>query len=170
MSDVPVKSFPDTAQKSILPVFEEIGKRIDMVRQRALELFERRGREFGHALDDWLKAEREIMGSWPAAELKEKDGAYELEMTLPGYQAKEVEVTATPSEIIVHAQTQHEEKKEEEGQVVWTEFGSNEVFRRFELPQPIEVEKATASLDKGILHVMAPKAPEAKKRTIEVAA
>jgi len=29
------------------------------IRQRAYELFEERGREHGHHLDDWLKAEAE---------------------------------------------------------------------------------------------------------------
>jgi len=32
----------------------------DVVAQRAYELFEERGREDGHDLDDWLEAEREL--------------------------------------------------------------------------------------------------------------
>jgi len=32
----------------------------DLIRKRAYELFEARGREPGHELDDWLQAEREI--------------------------------------------------------------------------------------------------------------
>jgi hypothetical protein len=32
------------------------------IRQRAYELYERRGRTDGHDLDDWLQAEREIKG------------------------------------------------------------------------------------------------------------
>jgi hypothetical protein len=32
----------------------------DDVAQRAYELYETRGREPGHELDDWLKAEREL--------------------------------------------------------------------------------------------------------------
>ena len=31
------------------------------IRLRAYDLFVRRGRRHGHALDDWLKAEREIV-------------------------------------------------------------------------------------------------------------
>jgi P-type Cu2+ transporter len=33
----------------------------DQIRQRAYELYEERGREDGHELDDWLRAEAEIM-------------------------------------------------------------------------------------------------------------
>lgn len=32
----------------------------ELVRQRAYELFEARGRQVGHELDDWLLAEREV--------------------------------------------------------------------------------------------------------------
>jgi len=32
----------------------------NLIRQRAYQLFEARGRRRGHELDDWLQAEREI--------------------------------------------------------------------------------------------------------------
>jgi hypothetical protein len=32
----------------------------DEIRQRAYQLYEERGRQDGHALDDWLRAEAEI--------------------------------------------------------------------------------------------------------------
>jgi len=150
-----------------LPIFEEIEKRLEGVRQRAFELFQNRGREIGHALDDWLKAEHEVLG-WPAAEMTEIDGKYEVDLTLPGFDAKQVQVTATPSEIIVHAQYEPE-KKEEKCQVLWTEFGPNDVYRLFETPQPIDVDNIQATLDKGMLHVIAAKAPEAKPKPIEIA-
>ena len=35
----------------------------ERVRQRAYELYEARSREDGHELDDWLKAEAEIVGT-----------------------------------------------------------------------------------------------------------
>ena len=34
---------------------------IDNIRHRAFELYEARGRESGHELDDWLAAEREML-------------------------------------------------------------------------------------------------------------
>jgi len=153
------------ADTKTLPVFEEIAKRFEAIRRRAFDLFEKRGGELGHELEDWLKAEHELMG-WPAAELSEKEGAYEIEITLPGFEAKDIEVTATPTEVIAHAAT-HEEKKTEEGNVLWTEFGSNDVYRRFELPNPIDVDKVTANLENGLLRIKAPeiaKPQEAKAK------
>jgi HSP20 family protein len=165
MSQVAITKVKDAGKKT-LPIFEEIAKRGEAVGQRAFVLFEKRGRELGHDVEDWLKAEHELMG-WPAAELVEKDGAYELQMTLPGFEAKDVEVTATPTAVIVHAATE-EEKKTEKGNVLWTEFGSNDVYRRVEVQNPINVDKVTAKLENGILRINAPEI--AKPREIKVAA
>jgi hypothetical protein len=35
----------------------------DAIARRAYELFETRGHEMGHDLDDWLRAEQELMGT-----------------------------------------------------------------------------------------------------------
>ncbi|MBK5293085.1 MAG: DUF2934 domain-containing protein [Acidobacteriia bacterium] len=122
------------------PVFEEIAKQIALVRQRAFDLFEKRGRELWHALEDWLRAEREVMG-WPAAELAEKDGAYELHVTLPGFESKDLEVI---------------------------EYGPNDVCRRFELPKPIEIEMVKARIGNGVLRIGAPLAAAVKSKQITV--
>ena len=39
----------------------------DIIRTRAYQLFEQRGCEHGHDLDDWLVAEAELMGKKPSA-------------------------------------------------------------------------------------------------------
>jgi HSP20 family protein len=168
MSNVAVKK--DLGAQKELPVFTEIANRMEEVRKRAFELFEQRGREFGHDLDDWLAAEREVLG-WPAAELKEKDSAYEMEVTLPGFTPKDVEVTATPNEVIVHACAE-ERKSGQNESVVWTEFGANDVYRRFAFPEGISADKITADFDNGLLRVMAPKSAFANEvsRKIPVAA
>lgn len=167
MGSVAVRKAENLVRKS-QPFFKEIEKRFEDIRRRAYELFEKRGGGIGQELEDWLKAEREVFG-WPAAELREQEKEYEIELTLPGYDEKEVEVSATPSEIAVHAATEAEAKTEKGG-MLWTEFGSNDVYRRFQMPQPIDVEKVTATLRKGMLHIHAGKAAAAVKKPIAVAA
>jgi len=159
MSQVAIEKVNDASQKT-LPIFAEIARRFDAIRRRAFSLFEKRGCELGHDVDDWLKAEQELMGC--SAELAEKDGTYQMQMTLPGSEAKDVEVTATPSEILVHAATKRE-KKEEKDNVLWTEFGTNDVYRRFEVSNPINVDKVTANLDSGILRINAPEVAKPKE-------
>ena len=159
MPQIAVEKVNDSGKT--LPIFEKIAKQLAAVQRRAFDLFEKRGRELGHDVEDWLKAEHELLG-WPAAELTEKNGAYEMQIALPGFEVKDVEVTATPTEIIVHAATK-EEKKTQKGAVLWTEFGSNEVYRRFDVPNTITVDKVTANLENGILRINAPQTAKPKE-------
>ncbi|SRR5579884_910240 len=167
MANVAVQKVENKNAKPV-PLFQEIERQLEEVRRRAFGLFEKRGRELGHALEDWLKAEHEVMG-WPAAELTETGSNYDLAMTLPGYEPKDVQVTVTPSEIIVHAQVETK-KKAEDVRCLWTEFRSNDVYRRFELPDAIDVDKVTASLDKGMLHITAAKMAKTQPKPVEVTA
>ncbi|HVW84436.1 MAG TPA: Hsp20/alpha crystallin family protein [Bryobacteraceae bacterium] len=161
MPSIAIQRTQETSGKT-LPLLQEIENRIEDVRRRAFEFFEGRGGQSGRDIEDWLRAEHEVLG-WPAAELAETDADYKLEMTLPGFDAKQVEVTATPTEIAVHAEIKAE-KKGGEPRILWTEFGPNNVYRRFPLPQPIDVDKTTATLDQGLLKIMASKAASAKAK------
>ena len=51
---------------------------------------------------------------------------------------------------------------------MWTEFGRADVYRRFQLPEAIDVEKTKATLEKGMLHITAPKAAPVQAKTIQV--
>jgi len=152
MSRVAITKVND--KSTSLPIFDEIARRFEAVKRRAFEFFEQRDRQAGHDLEDWLKAERELLG-WPATELDEKNGIYELQIALPGFQSKDVEVTVTPKEIIVHAAAEHD-KETKKGNVLWTEFGANDVYRCLETPKPVDVDKVTARLENGLLRIHAP--------------
>jgi HSP20 family molecular chaperone IbpA len=178
---IPVQKVSEP-ENNTLPIFTEIKKRLAEVQQRAFQLFQERGEALGRELDDWLTAERHIFG-WAKAELAEKDNAYEIQVALPGFDPKDLEVTATPEEIIVRAaseQNRREETptpsaaKDNDLRVVWSEFGSREVCRRFVLPKPVMVDKVAARLEKGILHIDAPYVtqaiPVASPKQIHVAA
>lgn len=165
MANVVIQRIKDATDQPI-PLFQEIEKRFEDVRQRAFDFFDKRGRELGHELTDWIQAEREVLG-WPAAELAEKNGEYKLEVTLAGFGANQVEVTATPTEIAVHAAIKPVTKAAED-HVLWTEFGPNDVYRRFRLPQPIDVDKTSAVLDNGLLKIIATKVPSATAKPILV--
>ena len=78
-----------------------------------------------------------------------------MQVALPGFEGKDIEVTATPIEVIVPAATK-KEKSTQDVNVLWTEFGSNDVYRRFEVANPIDVDRVTAMLENGILRINAP--------------
>lgn len=152
-----------TAKDRELPVFGEIERMLDRVRQRAFELSAIRGFEPGRALDDWLLAEKEIC--WPAAELSENDKEFALSVALPGFAATEIVVTATPRELIVQARTEATRKEQApQENIRWTEFRSNDVQRRIELDREVDPAKCTATFRDGMLRVTAPKVAEVQPR------
>ena len=51
----------DATKKSPVPTTTSVGLSLEEdIRRRAYQLYEERGREDGHDLDDWLSAEAEI--------------------------------------------------------------------------------------------------------------
>ncbi len=166
MSHVAVQKFgPNEAEsRSILEDMEALTERI---RLRAYELFERRGDRGGSALNDWLTAENGLLLT-PEADLVESDDKYELQIGVPGFDAKDINVSALPDALIVRAKNTHNHEKTE-GSVRFCEFGEKSVFRQVDLPAPIDVDKVTTSLQKGILKVTAPKTEKTAPRNSSTA-
>ena len=54
----------DATKKSPVPATTNVVSSLEQeIRRRAYQLYEERGREDGHDLDDWLSAEAEITGA-----------------------------------------------------------------------------------------------------------
>ncbi len=166
MPELNVQKVQTTEDRS-LPVFEEFDRLADRIRLEAYNLFARRGTG-GHALDDWLEAERNLC--WPAAKLIEQDGAYVLEVALAGFDAGEISLTATPRELMIKAKHEGTSKSDEKdaSKLRWSEFRSDEVYRRVELPSPVDVGKTKATLKNGLLVVTAPTDGVSKSKATKI--
>jgi HSP20 family molecular chaperone IbpA len=57
---------------------------------------------------------------------------------------------------VVQAETTHNHEGKD-GDVRFCEFSEKKLFRRIDLPQAVDVDKVTASVDRGVLQVTAPK-------------
>lgn len=129
------------------------------MRDRAYDLFSQHGFTSGHDLDDWLQAEHEL--SWPATELVEDDLGFQLKAAVPGYSAEQIKLTVTPQEIIVSASSGNKSSSNgrdpQKGTVRWSEFKSQQLCRRVELPSAINTDKVSATLQDGMLTVKATK-------------
>jgi HSP20 family molecular chaperone IbpA len=138
------------------PVFAEVERTNDKIQRRAFSLFEKRGERPGLDLEDWLLAEHEVLGT-SLAELVESAKDWKLKVAVPGVESKDVTVTATPESLIVQANWSHRHS-DADGEIRFCEFSREALCRQFGLPSPIDVNSVSASLDKGVLHVVATKA------------
>lgn len=134
----------------------------EAIRQRAFGLFQNRNGGNGSDLEDWLQAERDMIWS-PTAELADGEKDYRARLALPGFEEKDIHVSAMPDAVVVQADSSHTHEGTN-GDVRYCEFSDKKLFRRIELPGPVDVDKVSASLDKGILQVVAPKMAEKQLR------
>ncbi len=172
MSKLTVERVASTEDRT-LPVFAEVDELMERIRNRAYEICRERGFAPGRDLDDWLAAEREIC--WPSAAFEEEDDEYEIKLALAGFDPEDITVTATPMEVIVRAVHESDEEDEAPTGRSWTEFRRNSVWRRFELPGPIEVDELEVEYENGLLEIEMPKVDAAhavphggRKRVIPV--
>jgi HSP20 family protein len=70
--------------------------------------------------------------------------------------AKDPEVIAQSGEILVRGNTEKRTEKREKG-VYYSEFGEKSLFRRFEVPNSVDLARVIASVENGMLTVTAPK-------------
>ena len=143
----------ETMPQRILGELREI---TESIRQRAFELFQARNGGNGSEVDDWLRAERDVVWA-PASELIEDEKEFKARIALPGFDANEIQVSATPDALVVQADSSHTHDGKS-GNIRFCEFSEKKLFRRLDLPAVVNVDKVTASVDKGILQVIAPKA------------
>lgn len=133
-----------------------INELYDAIARRAFELFEDDGRTLGRDLDHWFRAEAEVLH--PAhVQVRESDEAIIVDAEVPGFTANELKLSLEPRRLTVSGEKQGtiEQKK---GNVLYSERCSKELLRSIELPVEVNVSRATATLNNGILELTAPKA------------
>ena len=137
------------------------------VRKRAFEKYLSRENDSGSELQDWLKAEQELLLT-PAVDLSETKTGFELHADVAGFTADDVKVNVLPDSILIEAEKETK-ATEQEGQR--EELSSRKLFSRVQLPSAVEVDKVTAKMDRGTLIVTAPKASisQSEQKKVKVA-
>ena len=144
---------------------ERFNKLYERISRRAYEIFESNGRKFGHDLEDWFQAESEILPSFDL-HIKEKENSLIVEAEVPGFSAKELEVSLEPWRLTISG---NKEMKEAQGKTTYRE-SSEQFLRLIDLPSEIDTRKASATLKNGFLEITVPKVGEAITKRIEVKA
>jgi HSP20 family protein len=105
----------------------------------------------------------------PNADVYETDDEWVVELEVPGYEEKELEIEVTDHTLCVKgARKEEKEKKEKTFQL--RERLESSFERRFALPEEADTEKLKALFGKGVLEIHAPKAQIAKPRKVEIGA
>jgi HSP20 family protein len=156
---------------TITPVenlMDRINKMSQAITRRSYEIFEGNGRRFGHDLEDWFKAEMDMLHP-VHVNIVEAEDCLEVKAEVPGFSEKEIEVSVEPSRLTITGKRETETKREEKkSKTVYSEFCSNQILRTVDLPAIVDAEKTTATLKNGVLQLTMPKT--ATTKAIEIKA
>ena len=142
--EVPVVSECDYLLDRVKGVYESIA-------HRAYEFFVNRGHQIGHDVEDWLRAEMELLRPIPV-HMEVNETEIKIKAELPGFKAEDIEVSAEPRRLVIHG-TREKFVEEKKGDTTYSELNTGDVFRALELPEEIDPEQATAQLKNGLLEI-----------------
>lgn len=134
------------------------------IARKAFELFKRNGQLQGHDLDNWLSAESEIVHP-TYVQLTESNGGFTLRAEVPGFRAKDLEVTAEPRRIYISGK--RETRSDQDGKQVRCEWRADQIYRAVDLPADVDTPQVNAVLQDGILTVDLPRDSRARSVRIE---
>lgn len=132
--------------------------------KRAFQLFEERGCENGHDLDDWFKAEAELLTPIP---IKVKETAREIrvEAEVRGFNDDEVAFNLEKNQLTIQAikQTNRDDTAHSKSEIQM-------VYGSISLPFEVVTQKAHATLKNGVLEIVAPKSTAELGKAVAVSA
>ena len=130
-------------------------------------------------IDEFERLANHFWGSWqplvlrtifiPSVEIHEEKDKLVVKAGLPGVGKDDVEITLDENTLQIEA-----EKKQEEVTEGIDYYACERHFGRYSrlisLPCPVDADKASASLENGLLEISLPKAEEAKSKKIQLEA
>ena len=119
--------------------------------------------------NDWMM---KTNATAPAINVVESDKDYKVEVAAPGMKKEDFNINLGDNNELIITMEQKNENKEEHKKYLRREFAYSKFQQSFVLPDNIEKEKISASVNDGILTIELPKqAPEEKakvNRVIEI--
>jgi HSP20 family protein len=170
LTTTPRKEFALLKPSTFSDMWQDFDDLFESIERRAYQLFDWRGRENGHDLEDWFRAEREFLQPLNM-EVTEKENNLIIRADVPGFEAKDLEVTLDPENITIRGvkEAELEKKEKEKEKKLYSERSSEHIYRTMMLPASVLAEKAVAVVKDGVLEVTAPKAVQAKRIEVKAA-
>ena len=138
--------------------------------QNALSDFDRYFESFFG--DSVLAPATQLFGYAPAMDIRETEDAYILDMDLPGFDEKSIDVHVDGSNLTITSKQEDtgEEKSNagNHGTYILKERRISSFSRSFKLPENADPQAVSAAFKNGILNMQIKKRAEAQKRTIQI--
>jgi HSP20 family protein len=136
--------------------------------QNALSDFDRYFESFFG--DSVLPPSTRILNRMPSVDVRETDKSYVLDMELPGYDEKDIEIHIDGASLSIASKHEDTSANKEPDNGTWLlrERHISSFTRSFKLPENANQEEVNAEFKNGILKLEIGKRPEAQKRVIRI--
>jgi HSP20 family protein len=149
-------------------MFEQMDNIFNKISRRAYELFESDGRSFGRDIENWFRAESELLHP-VHIELNENETNFQVKAEVPGFTEKDLDISLEGRTLTI-AGKRETSKEEKTGKKVFCEHCADQILKVVELPAEVDADKVKATLHDGMLSFELPKAVPARKVKIETKA
>jgi HSP20 family protein len=138
--------------EDMLGKLAEVSREIENL---AFDFFRARGGGIGKDLDDWFRAERQILLPVPI-QVTESDEKIHVSAAVPGFKPDEIQVSIKDKMLVICGE---KEEKNEKDKLVH-EWKSDRFCRQLILPSDVIADKVEAELADGMLELTLPKLAE----------
>jgi HSP20 family molecular chaperone IbpA len=135
---------------------EKIRDVTGFVARRAFELFQSRNKEHGDDLNDWIRAESELIHT-SHVDVEDCDDVVVVRAEVPGFRSDELQFCVEPFRITIVG-VREISARPTIRQMLYSDRCADQVFRVIDCPIELDSRDAASSLKEGILELEIPKA------------
>ena len=111
--------------------------------------------------NDWME---KANATAPAINVVENDNSYKIEVAAPGMTKEDFNIHLTEDNQLVISMEKKNETKDEKKKYLRREFSYSKFEQCMILPEDVEKEKISASVDNGVLNIELPKITQEEKK------
>lgn len=159
----------DKPMPSMLPMLvdmEKMFERFDEITReisdRAFGFFKERGGAVGSPIDDWMRAESEVLRNVPV-EIKETDDDISVSMAAAGFSPDEIEVSIKDTQLFVTGRAGSELKGSDQN-TFYSEWRGSRFYRELPLPGLVKEGSLVTDVKDGVLMLSMKKATAGKEQ------
>lgn len=132
-------------------------------------LFERMGEQFEDASQQWEgMSAQTTTGPSASVDIVDRGDEFHVTAELPGFEPGDVDLRVVEQTLSLDAD-RSDEMTVEQAELVHQERSRESVSRRVRLPEPVDADDVTATMEQGVLSVTIPKAiPDSSGQAIDI--
>jgi HSP20 family protein len=109
-----------------------------------------------------------VLSWFPAVEVLERDGQLVVRADVPGLEPDQIRVELQDGQLVISGERTQEREEREEGGIYRTERSYGSFRRVIALPEGVDLDRATANFENGVLEVTMPAPARERGKRLQI--